>query len=313
MQHFRKIFFSFFLGAFLLGSNYCIAQKTTIKISADRTEILIGEQFTAKVKIEFASANNVVKAFTLPDSIEHFELIQKGKLTTTNNDNELKVVQQDFTFTSFDSGKWILPAFEIIYTNSTGKQFNELTDSLPITVSFSVADSSKLMKDIKPIRETDAAITLWYWVAGIALLILVSVLLFWYLYQRKKNSRNHLSIQMLAPYEEAIKDLENLQQFNLLEKTAVLEYHSRLKMILKKYLSRKQGISFYEKTTGDILIWLKDNTVDKNLCTEIATSLRCSDAVLFAKYLPEENDSISCLLSTKKIIIEMEKIKQQAV
>ena len=56
------------------------------------------------------------------------------------------------------------------------------------------------------------------------------------------------------------------------------------------------------KTTGDVLIHLAENSLPKEIITNIATVLRSGDAAKFAKYLPTLPESVECLSKIKETI-----------
>jgi hypothetical protein len=185
--------------AFLLS-----AAQPVVKTSVDKNEILIGQQFTVKVEASFSGDDFFIKWIKMPDSLQHFELIQKSKIDSVFTSEKLSGLSQSFTLTSFDSGKWTFPSFDINFNpvkNDT--TFNILTDSLPMTVSFSVADTTSALKDIKAIREVEVFNPFWYWVAGLVLLLLILVLIFLWYRRRKKNKKTEPVLSKLSPYEEA--------------------------------------------------------------------------------------------------------------
>ena len=79
-------------------------------------------------------------------------------------------------------------------------------------------------------------------------------------------------------------------------------YHIKLAAIFKNYLGRKQGKNLFNKTTGDLLISMKEANLPPDNISELATALRCTDAVKFAKYLPLSNQSEDCLRKIKETI-----------
>ena len=290
----------------LLGSLGGFVQKASLTSSADRTEILIGEQVKVKLEASFTQEGFTTQGFILPDSIEHFEIIEKGKIDSIYSSNQLTGLVQEIIFTSFDSGKWLIPSCKFTFTAASNLPVTVYSDSLPITVSYSVADSTNRIMDIKPIRQAEAPNTLWYWLGAAATLLFIIFIVWRYYKYWKKKQKNISSISSLSPYEEARKALQSLQQYNLTAKQDVVAYHRDLKEILKKYLSLKTNVSFLNRTTADILLALKDKSLDQKIFIKTATSLRCSDAVQFAKYLPGEPDSVSCMLAVKELIDTLE-------
>ncbi len=77
--------------------------------------------------------------------------------------------------------------------------------------------------------------------------------------------------------------------------------------IFKKYYSRIQQKDLMNKTTGDILLLLKEQKDDQAILSAISNSLRCADAVKFAKYLPAQTVSEQSLSQVQSVIELIEK------
>jgi len=287
----QKILVTVILGCFAFFLS--IAQPV-VKTTINKNEILIGQQFTVNVKANFSGDDYYIKWIKLPDSLQHFELIEKSKIDSTFANEKLSGLSQSFTFTSFDSGKWLFPSFYINFSPvKDDTTINTFTDSLPITVSFSVADTSQTLKDIKAIRQVEVTDSLWYWAGGVLLLLLLSLLIFWWYRRSRKNNTVTPLQSKLSPYEEAMQELEKLKGYSLTVPKEIQQYHIKLIEIFRYYLSRKENDNYINKTTGEILIAISSNYINKEILTKSATAIRFSDAVKFAKYVPAETDSDS--------------------
>ena len=273
--------------AFLLS-----AAQPVVKTTVDKNEILIGQQFKVKVLASFSGDNFYIKWIKVPDSLPHFELIEKGRIDSAFTNTKLSGLSQTFTFTSFDSGKWTFPSFEINFTPAKADStINLFTDSLPMVVSYSATDTTSTLKDIKAIREVDVMIPLWYWIVGGVIFLLILGLIIWWYRRKKKIKKVEPLASKWSPFEEAMQDLEKLSELNLEVPKEVQQYHTRLIGILRRYLSRKENTDYLNRTTSEILIAIKNNYLNKEILSKSATALRFSDAVKFAKYLPPATDS----------------------
>lgn len=274
-----------------------------VKTGVDKNEILIGDQFKLTIEAGFSPAAYQLNWPVIPDSLAHFEVISRTKLDSLYSNNTLSGVRQTITLTSFDSGKWILPSFLVNMVPVNGDAaYNFFTDSVPITVSFSTSDTTNVLKDIKPIREVEAINPLWYWIGAGVLVIALIIFLIWF-YRYWKRNKGSLSLQTkVSAYDEAMFELEKLKVHNLSDAAISKMVHTTMGEILKRYLSRIQSSNYQNKTTGDILILLRDQTQDNEILFKAAASLRCNDAVKFAKYLPPSSESEMCLQSVKDVI-----------
>jgi len=293
---------------FLTGVMACFSfllsyAQPVVKTSVDKSEILIGDQFKLTIEASFSPEDYKINWPVIPDSLLHFEVISRSKMDSLYNNNRLSGLVQTLTLTSFDSGKWVLPSFIVnLDPVKDDTTYNFFTDSLPITVSFSTSDTTNQLRDIKPIREAETINPLWYWIGAGVLLVALIIFLIWFYRYWKKNKASIPFQTKTSPYDEAMKELENLKAYNLSVPEEIKIVHTKLGEILKRYLSRRQNNDYLNKTTGDILITLRDQYLDKNMLSKAAASLRCGDAVKFAKYLPPSYESEESLQSVKEVI-----------
>ena len=105
---FRRILFVTFFSVCAIVSNAQIA--ATIKASVDKNKILIGEPL--QLTIEASLTPEAIKFFNAFDSIQHFEILDKPALDTTNKDG-VSLLRAVYKLTSFDSGHWVIPSFSL--------------------------------------------------------------------------------------------------------------------------------------------------------------------------------------------------------
>ncbi|MBC7875519.1 MAG: LPXTG cell wall anchor domain-containing protein [Ferruginibacter sp.] len=266
--------------------------KTTIKASVDKTKILIGEpiQLTVEVTLPPGAATR----FVTIDSIAHFEFAGQPQVDTakTNSGTAIKGV---FTITSFDSGHWVIPAFVL--------SPSVRSDTIPVDVVFSDFDPGQDYHDIKDILEVNPSKkkTPWWWYAAGGALLLA--LLLFYLLRKKKPRTAAAPEPLVSPFEEAMKQLEQLEK----ERPVAKQYHSKLTDIFRLYIFRKKGILSLQKTTDDLVVQLRDLELDKEQFEKLSQSLRLSDFVKFAKYAPASEDNRTCFNEISNAIITIEK------
>lgn len=288
------IFYRIILVAFFfIAADSVVAQgNDNIKATVNKNKILIGEpiELTIEIYLHPTSGLHPVQI----DSIPHFELLGKPLLDSSSY-NDAIIFKEMYKITSFDSGHWVIPSFVL----SPGI----MTDTIPVDVVFSEFDASQDYHDIKDIIEVKPpkGKQWWMYAAGGALLLLLAIL---YFFRRKKPVPVIPQIATgINPYEEAMKELEQLRQL----KPGVKEFHSRLTVIFRLYIYRKKGILSLQKTTDDLIVQLKGLNMGKEQFDKLAQSLRLSDFVKFAKYAPSEEDNRNCLEEIKHSIMTIEK------
>ncbi|MEO6220345.1 MAG: hypothetical protein ABIO81_07955, partial [Ginsengibacter sp.] len=185
----------------------------------------------------------------------------------------------------------------------TDSSYSLFTDTIPINVSFSPLDSVKTFHDIKNIIGVEKEWPWWIWLLmGIALAIIIFLILFLVKVFRKKEKIPELINAKLSPYDEAIQALNKLKKEQLLQNNEIKEYHIRLAEIFKRYITRKTNIYKLHLTSDEILMELNEYGVEKDQLSTFANSLRVSNAVKFAKYIPPQIENEKCLEQTKEII-----------
>ena len=286
---FLKTIFSF---SFILCLQYGFAQGgVTVKASVNKNKILIGEPLLLTIETEIPE-NGPIKFITI-DSIAHFEFLEKPVIDTasTNSGTTIKGI---YKITSFDSGHWLIPSF--ILSDAVK------TDTIPVDIVFSDFDPNQDYHDIKDILEADPPKkkTEWWWYVAGGILLLT--LLLFYLLRKKKPQPVSVAKASINPYEEAMKELEQLQR----QKPEAKQYYSKLTDIFRLYVFQKKGILSLQKTTDDLVLQLKGLNLGKEQFDKLSQSLRLSDFVKFAKYIPTNEDDVNCFNEIKKSIMTLE-------
>ncbi|MBS1599425.1 MAG: hypothetical protein JST75_14460 [Bacteroidetes bacterium] len=292
---------------FLVQSLFCFSQiipKT--KTTVDRYQILIGEPISLTIEATIPAGSNI-SWFSL-DSIAHFDFIEKGKVDSVDTTGG-KSYRQHFVITSFDSGTHFIPALPFVVNN---KKF--FTDSARIEVGFSKFDPQQDYHDIKDIIDVpnpNVVYIIWF----LLVITLLSAGLLVYLLMKKQipivvEPEPERPVSKLSPYEEAMKSMEALKKEKLPESGQTKLFYTRLNDILRLFVLRKLQISSLEKTNEELILQLRELNLSREQFSHLAESLRMSDFVKFAKYLPGQNDNeqnFSVIESSIQILNKTEK------
>lgn len=291
--------------AFVVSFSCCITAFTqpSLQVNIDKKDILVGQQINLQVTANLPPQDFFVKWIEVPDSLQHFELVDKSKIDSVYVNQKLSKLSQTFTFTSFDSGKWILPSFDIHFSPSSGGEpYNFFTDSFSVNVSYQ-ADSTTVLRDIKDIRAS-APFSVWQYLLVFIIGFVVLCLLGWLIYFLIKRSRQKSQVAQppLSAYQYAMVELDKIKQLNMQDAAAVKTFHTRLKEILKTYLCSIEGPDFISSTTGEIIMLLQRNAIYKTTVSKVSETLRISDAARFAKYIPSITESEQGWRTVKEMI-----------
>jgi hypothetical protein len=268
-------------------------EKTVVKATVNRSQILIGEPIKLTLKADVPE-HEPIRFFQI-DSIPHFEFLNIQKIDTVNTGSGT-VLSQVIHITSFDSGRWVIPSFTI------GESI--ITDSIPVDVGFSPFNPDQPYHDIKDIIEVtpeekkEEKIKWWHIVAGVAALLLILVLVF----RKKKKPVVQVAAPPPDPFLVAMGKLEKLQK----EKPDTKQYYSWLVDIFREYVQVKKGIHSMQDTTDDLVKQLRGLNMPKDQLEKLTQSLKLSDFVKFAKYVPTADDDKNTFDTISRSIYQIE-------
>jgi hypothetical protein len=272
--------------------------KIAIKANVDKNHIVIGEQIHLTLEADFPLHEPM--RFFLVDSIPHFEILNKKKIDTVDNNEGIKL-SQALTLTSFDSGHWVIPALELPGDKPM------VTDSIPIDIGFSPFDPNQDYHDIKDVVDVQTEKKKkedWHWYL-IASVVLVAGII--YLLLRKKEKPTAAKIPPVDPFADAKQELEKLRLENLPTKL----FYTRLVDIFRLYVLRRKQIASLQKTTDDLVVQLRSLKLPENDFNKLAQALRMSDFVKFAKYEPSDIDRQESFKVIKSSIETIQKLPME--
>jgi len=220
---------------------FSFLQAQNINASVNRNSILIGEQ----IKLVLTADNVDVKKHPIvqwpqiPDSFNHFEVIEKGKIDTVSK-NGVNHYEQTHILTSFDEGSWDIPAFNVLFSKkSTRNRVSLHTPSIKIKVY--PADISRLKNyhDIKDIVQTpkESAHSQKNSVIGLIGLIAVIVLIIvsWAVLKRRRIKRIALAIG----FKTSTKGWDILNEIDLPENWLIIINSSKNHFNTENYKPKK--------------------------------------------------------------------------
>lgn len=273
------IFFFLFL-PFLIPLNLT-AQE--VNASIDRDSIKIGEQITYTISVETDSTDLVV--FPEGQGFSPLEMFESYPVDTSKVENRFKLLKE-YALTQFDSGAYTIPAQRI---NINSRDF--LTDSMQVMVNDVVVDTTKQkLYPIKPSVEIPPRFSFpnWgWWLLGFLVLLL---LIFIFVRRRRKKAE---AAKRLPPYEQAIFELQQLDNSHLLEKREIKEYYSQLSAAVRKYLDEEVYDHAMESTTAELILYLEAQknagklNIDNSTLDNLREMLRRADLAKFANSKPD--------------------------
>lgn len=279
---------------FLLLSLSAFTQTVTVTASSDKTRIVIGEQI--KLTLEANVPREEVIDWPKIDSLPHFEILNASKLDSQLSGEEL-ILKQTLTLTSWDSGRWQIPAFAIAGARRT--------QPITIDVGFSPFDRNQPYHDIKDIIDVDRPrVSYWYWyLIGAVLLIVFLLLLF---PPKKKKPEVTAFVPDEGIYRQSLNRLDKLRGAADGDPKV---FHTELVDIFREYLLKRKGIQSYSKTTDDLGVQLGGLSMPKTVYSSLLQTLRLSDLVKFARFQPTVEENKAAVDHIKQSITTIEDLK----
>ncbi|HEX5024599.1 MAG TPA: hypothetical protein VFV68_04975 [Agriterribacter sp.] len=300
-----KIYIAVILCSFFVSLNaFAQSQDISVKAELNMNRILIGDQVKLNIQLTVPVGKPVIQWNNLPDTFNHLEVIKRSAVDSSL-DGSVKTYNQSITITGFDSGIWVIPPCRIIVDHK-----EILSDALEITViPARLTDST--YHSIREIIDVPAPKTpWWYWLAAILTAIALGVLV-WLWIRSRKNSKLVFTVgaSSISPIEEAMQKLRALREQGLPEKAEWKKYYVGLTDIFRVYIDRRFKSGSLQQTTDELLVQLSP-MLPKSSISEIAETLRIADAVKFAKYQSNTEESTSAVVNIEKAIKELDSLKQ---
>jgi hypothetical protein len=298
---------------FLFGSLGLSAQTVNVNASIDTNFLLIGEQTQIELKVQYRLDGKAVNVQfpNLIDTISEFvEIVYTSPIDTVYPDkDDLSLIEQSqkITVTSFDSGSYVIPYFEI--------QINEnlfQTGPLHIEVRPMEVDTSKAIFDIRgPIEEPfsiiDWAKENWIWIAIVLLLLIGGIVLIYYLKNRPEKVEEEI-IEIIPPHIIGLQKLQNLKEDQLWQNNKVKAHHSEISEILREYIEKRYDVHALENTTDEIMQSLRFHNIEPNVLAKLNQVLVLADLVKFAKEKPIANENEMSLNNAVEFVNETKQI-----
>lgn len=280
------------------------AQNVRIKALLDTAQIEIGEQIQLKLQAAFDPQQYRINFPVVPDTVNHLEFIAKQNDTIIGRSEH--TITQLLTITSFDSGRWQIPAFRFDIQPLNGTAASTLwTDALFVSVSIPRVDTSKPFKPIMGIQEAKMPWKelIWYMV-GIVLLFGVIIFLITYLVKNAKRKKQILDTPpvRLNPFEQAIQDLDRLEKQELWQQNQAKAYHTQINDIIRRYLETTFEYDCFEKTSNEIIQMIRKDKVLKEYIPDLKWVFDTADMVKFAKSQPGEDEHLKSIQLTRTFI-----------
>ena len=216
---------------------------------------------------------------------------------------KMTVTGKKFILTTYRLGEFVLDPVTIEYRKDGQPVKNLQTNKLYLTVKSIDAGAAKEdIRDVKSVIPFKFRMGKFLWTL-VALAIIVSG----YFIFRAFLKRKGLALPAappLTPEEEALRQLTDLFESDLLKRAFVKLYFLRLSEILRTYFEKRYQILAVESTTLEILRAIRPLKLDAALAQKIQFVLESSDLAKFAKWIPTPTETIQLNKNAEEIVRE---------
>ena len=272
-----------------------VSQDIVARAQVDTNKIVIGKP--VELVLQLSQPKNVNIDWPLIiDSVGGMEIIKLTPPDTLKVDDPSVLLRsQTFIITSFDSGVFVIPALSFKYKlNGNDKVITTETDPLQIEVFTVPVDTTKEIRDIRPIEEAPFDMKwVWYGLAALVIIALVIALIVWGMKKRKPVAAGPAVVELvIPPHIVALEALVALDEERVWQNGQVKLYYTQLTDILRTYIEKRYGFSTLELTSDEILSHAAVKVIPENTREELERILRLADLVKFAKWqaIPSENE-----------------------
>lgn len=281
------------------------AQQAGVEVKAqtDTDRIRLGEQVQLRLSASVPQKGGLSVVFPqVPDSFGHFEVVRRSAPDTSGDENT-KLFRQTIVLTSFDSGRWDIPALKFEILQAGAATDSAFTGPLMVDVNTIAVDTTKAFKPIKALRSVGWSFwDYWlYFAIGISVL-LIGIGIGVYLRSRPKKAPVVPVVPAIPPYEKALEHLQQLKSEKIWQQGDTKQYYTRLADILRTYFEEQFNIPALEQTTEELLQRIKPVTILNQQRDKLRALLSLSDLAKFAKLMPSPEEHERAILHAQEIV-----------
>jgi hypothetical protein len=297
--------------AMLLLSTGAYAQPdATAAARMDARQIVVGDQVRLFLEVKNKPSLGRVEWITIPDTFNHLEVVEKGKIDTIKGADYI-TYKQRLILTGFDSGVFKVPSFIFPVFNTAGDPFTIQTDSFMLAVQTVAVDTTREFKPIKGVMtvETDWRDYIWYIVGGVLLLALIIGVIIYFV-RKPKPAPVVPEGPKETLQEHTLRLLNELEKKQLWQNQKVKEYYVELTDIVRNYIEARFNTPALELTTDELLYKAQMHRDLQPHHAHLSVILTTADLAKFAKAqpMPQEHTTvmskaIELVVNSKPVIV----------
>ncbi len=295
----------------------------TLKITCPKNKQF--ESFSlAEVEKIFTVENNYARQdsngnFTKPDAEINWKRFKTSPKTTVlkyddfewiEKGNVLETIEK-FEALFWDAGRFKIPGGKFYVEDSLLTQRCPISNTIVVNDPFVSKDelTKTPPNDIKSILLEEK---IWSDYILMYVLLALALLICFLLFRTKQTKNaNKPSTQYLNPTQKAINQLDQLEKTHPWKTQKIKPYHSELSKIVREFIKHHFGIPALESSSKQIIAQLSKRNTPALPLRKVNEILQITDAVKFAKLIPDPEKQITYLQSTRNIIISLSQMMDE--
>lgn len=288
----RLALFACSMGLWLLLATPRIVQAQsdpTILLSAEPSEVFVGDVFTITLQVNHAAENRVVP-LQINNLWGPFEVRRLGSLNRLSGDDGEITSTQQILATLWSTGTFSTPPLTISMMNEQNNGSTFEAPSATITVRSVLQPGDEAIRDIKA-QATLPRLPLWPWLLGATFIVAVLSAVAWWLHRRRGgpvDSMPEVVVMDRRPaHVIALEELGRIAALHLPTQRRFAEHYDLVSDTLRQYLDNEFNIPALDQTTTELRRALKGSPIDRFEQSNLLALLDEADLVKFAKVEPD--------------------------
>ena len=289
---------------FVLVFPCCVYAQGDARVGAriDAKQITVGDQARLFIDVQNNPATTRLQWAVIPDTFDHLEVVEKGKIDTIKQGNVI-TYRQRLLITGFDSGVFKIPAFVFAVIPSSGTAYTIQTDSFALVVQTVPVDTTKAFKPIKGIIFVKST---WMDYLGLIIGSILFILLFAYVIIYFIRNKKAAGPKPKGPGESlqdyTLRLLADLEKRQLWQKKQVKGYYVELTDIVRNYLEMRFKTQVLELTTDELLNKAELLPDLQRYHDDLSFILQTADLAKFAKAEPLPQEHMDAMEKAKQFV-----------
>ncbi len=295
---------AFLLSLILSTGSLMHAQKdASVHARIDAMQLVVGDQARLFIEVQHNPKTSKLQWATIPDSNDHLEVVEKGKIDTTVH-GDITVYKQRLLITGFDSGVFQFPALAFTVLPQKDSAYLLHTDSFKLLVQTVPVDTTKGFKSIKGIIlvKTSWRDYLGYIGIGLAALLVIAGFIAFFTSKNKKRVPVVKRGPVETLTERTLRELEELERKNLWQQDKIKDYYTELTDIVRLYIEERFNTPAMELTTDELLYKAKMHKALQKYRQMLETILTTADLAKFAKAQPLPEEHVTAMETAKQFV-----------